>query len=456
MKMATQGISRSPNQKAGFRPNALAFWLVGFAAAALSLAAAFVGLSSDRSGSPTTLPNGPAELAARNTRILFFEDRVRHDTIDYLSFNTLAAEYLQRARETGDVADYERAATAADRSLEAVPENYAGLVLAAQVALAQHNFRAALALTDRAVPIRPDFATAYGARGDAYVQLGRYAEAAKDFQEMVKLQPDLTAFSRLANLAYLRGDLFNATDFWKQALTSAKGLPVENQAWARVQLSVQYFDQGDLKNAEKQAGSALKLYPDYVHALAALGAVRAAQGRWDESIGLYRRAQELLPQVQYVVALGDVYAAAGRPDDARRQYDLVQAIDALYRANGINTDLQISLFYANHDFDDGAALTLARNNYAANPGIYAADGLAWALHKNGRDAEAVAPIEEALRLGTRDAALHFHAGMIYARLGNAAFARQHLALALGINAHFSLLQAGEARATLTGLETGPR
>ena len=54
-------------------------------------------------------------------------------------------------------------------------------------------------------------------------------------------------------------------------------------------------------------------------------------------------------------------------------------------------------------------------------------------------------------LGTPDARIHFHAGMISYARGDNASARQHLTLALEINPHFSLLHASEARATLAAL-----
>ncbi|MDQ4081587.1 MAG: hypothetical protein M3123_01655, partial [Actinomycetota bacterium] len=54
----------------------------------------------------------------------------------------------------------------------------------------------------------------------------------------------------------------------------------------------------------------------------------------------------------------------------------------------------------------------------------------------------------ALRLGTRDALLHFHRGMIEGCLGNAPARRAFLAKALAINPHFSLLHAPVAREAL--------
>jgi len=47
-----------------------------------------------------------------------------------------------------------------------------------------------------------------------------------------------------------------------------------------------------------------------------------------------------------VIALGDLYEAAGRADDAERQYALVHAEERLFRANGVNIDLELALFDA--------------------------------------------------------------------------------------------------------------
>ena len=58
---------------------------------------------------------------------------------------------------------------------------------------------------------------------------------------------------------------------------------------------------------------------------------------------------------------------------------------------------------------------------------------------------------QALRLGTEDASLYFHAGMIERALGNKAAARDYLARALTINADFDPLQARVARESLKSM-----
>ena len=62
-------------------------------------------------------------------------------------------------------------------------------------------------------------------------------------------------------------------------------------------------------------------------------------------------------------------------------------------------------------------------------------------------------MEQALKLGTRDAPLYYHAGMIYKASGDYARAQTMLSEALAINPHFDLVQAQIARLTLANIGT---
>jgi len=447
--MAVQGSIRKAH---GLEGRLLVLWSVALLALGLSLAAALGGLLLDGDASAPAA-SAADEAAAREQRIAFFEARAASDPIDFLSLNNLAAEYLQRARETGDVADYARAEQAASRSVEIIPvDNYAGLTLLASVRLVQHDFAAVEDLAQRALPLKPLGAAAYGLLGDAQIGLGRYDEAFENYDKMRGIDAGLPALSRLANHAFITGDRFDSIDLWKQSIAKSQGLPVENQAWAHVQLGVTYFAYGDYGAAAKEHERALKLFPDYVHALAGLAQMRAAQERYDEAIDLYARAVSKLPQPQYVAALGDTYAAVGRDAEAQQQYALVEAIAALYQANGVNTDLQIAMFYTDHDRNVAQALTMAQAAYEAGPGVYAADALAWALFKNDRYAEAATMSEVALAQGTQEASFLYHSALIRLANGNEDGAREYLRQVLDLNPNFSPLHAETARELFGGLE----
>ncbi|HYY06704.1 MAG TPA: hypothetical protein VE997_08995, partial [Candidatus Limnocylindria bacterium] len=182
-----------------------------------------------------------------------------------------------------------------------------------------------------------------------------------------------------------------------------------------------------------------------------LGRVRAAEGHLARALDLYQRAVARVPAPDLVAALGDVHAAAGHADEAERQYALVEYMDTVAAALGTTYGRQLALFYADHDRRPEEALRLARLEAAGRGDIYTDDTLAWACYTNGRFAEAARAAHRALRLGTEDAMLHYHAGVIAAALGQGRSAARHLRRALALNPHFDLRQASRARAGLAAL-----
>jgi tetratricopeptide (TPR) repeat protein len=155
---------------------------------------------------------------------------------------------------------------------------------------------------------------------------------------------------------------------------------------------------------------------------------------------------------EFVITLGDLYHAAGQQEAAEQQYQLVAAIETLYRANGVDMDMEIALFNADHEKNMTETVALARKAYANRPSIHGADALAWALYKSGTYEEARKYSAEALKLGTKDPLKLFHTGMIALKLGDKAQARQFLEEALAINPHFSILYVKEAHETLEMLK----
>ena len=145
--------------------------------------------------------------------------------------------------------------------------------------------------------------------------------------------------------------------------------------------------------------------------------------------------------------LGDILRVDGREAEARQEYALVGAIERLFAANGVRTELQTAIFDLDHRRNVQDALRRARIAHASAPGIYADDALAWGLFRTGQCAEARAHSARALRLGTRDALLMFHRAMIERCLGSPS-AMHWFGKALATNPHFSFLWAPVARRAL--------
>ena len=73
--------------------------------------------------------------------------------------------------------------------------------------------------------------------------------------------------------------------------------------------------------------------------------------------------------------------------------------------------------------------------------MYTYDTPAWTYYKNNQLKEALEGYQETLRLGTKNANLFFHAGMIYYKLGNMAKAKEYLNQALSTNPHFHTINS---------------
>lgn len=358
----------------------------------------------------------------------------------------LGLAYQQRARETGDPAYYRLSGAALGRA--AAVSGPLPLILQGRAALAntRHRFRDGLALARRAIRINPDTGSAYGALGDALLNLGRYRQAFAAYDRMAVFAPGVASYTRVANARELLGRPRAAAQADELALQSGPRVP-EHAAWTRVQLGNVFFNTGRLDEAAKAYREALGRLPGYVHAEAGLARVEASEGRYRPAIKRLRHVLEVLPIPAYAIMLGDVLHAAGREAEARQAYALVGAIERLFEANGVRTELQTAVFDLDHNHNLAHALARAGSAYSSAPGVYAEDALAWGLYRTGRCRRARTHSVHALRLGTRDALLIFHRAMIERCLGTSS-ARSWFQRALAINPHFSFLWAPVAQKAL--------
>jgi tetratricopeptide (TPR) repeat protein len=372
-------------------------------------------------------------------------------------YSQLGWAYVQRARENADPANYVQAALAFDEALKREPQNVDALVGHGSLALSLHQFEKAIAWAEKAQAINPFRAQIYGVIGDSLIELGRYEDAIKAVQKMVDTRPDLSSYSRVSYVRELHGDVDGAIEAMRRAVQAGNPLH-EGTLWAAYQLGNLYFSKGDLKNAEELYRAALGQQGDYVYARAGLAKVWAARGDTDKAIAEYQKITTLLPLPEFVIALGDLYEASGQADQAKTQFDLVRAIQKLNAAASMDVDMELALFEADQltlrqqaSIGEGS-VARARAVYARRPSIYAADALAWVLYKHGQFDEAAQYSKAALKLGTKDALLHFHAGMIALAQNDFANAKQFLNAAMQINPYFSVRYVPVARAALAQLQ----
>jgi len=394
--------------------------------------------------------------AATAQAIRFYTERVQRDPEDTRSHNALAEYYLQRVRESGNEDDLPLALAAARASLAAIgsEQNIGGLTALAHAELANHDFAAARGHALRLVELNPTKSEPRAILGDACLELGDYDLAGAAFAEMQKLAGNnVGTHTRLARLATLRGSPDQARAHFSTALIlllDSPSPPREAVAWCRWQLGETDFSVGDYNSAERHYRDALTTAPADFRTLGAMGRLCAARGDLPAAINYYEQAVRIAPSVNFMAALGDLYQLAGREREAATRYELVEQLgEHARKVHGTPFERASALYCADHDLKVEEAYALARGEYdAGRHDIYGADALAWTALKTNRLEEAQAAIKEALKLGTLDAKLFYHAGMIARRAGDRAAAADYLRRALALNPGFDLLQSEIARRTL--------
>jgi len=252
----------------------------------------------------------------------------------------LGQAYLQKARETGDPSYYTKGEQLFERALDANADHVEALIGKASLAMSRHQFAKARDIALRAAEINVYSATARGILADAYVQLRDYDNAVRVLDEMVRLKPNLSSYSRISYMRELKGDTEGAIYAMEMAIQA--GAPdAENTAWCIVQLGNLHLGRSRLGQAEEAYHAALRRFPNYVHAYAGLAKVSAARKDYDSAAEYYRKAIDSVPMPEFLIGLSVVYRKMGKPDEAQSQLDLLSNIRKVYEANGVSMDAEI-------------------------------------------------------------------------------------------------------------------
>ncbi|WP_432070334.1 tetratricopeptide repeat protein [Streptomyces sp. AA1529] len=412
-------------------------------------AAGALGLAPDRADPPTGGRRAPAASSedTAQRRIEALRQQIRRTGKNPRAWAELGLEYVQQAKTTADPAYYPKAGKSLRRSLDLQPrDNFTAEVGLGALAAGRHEFRDALRWARRATRTNPANAAARGVLGDAYTQLGRYRESFQAVQKMVDLQPGTPSLARASYTWELRGETDRARALMRRALKAASD--PGDTAFARYHLAGLALRSGAPSTALREANAGLRSVPDNPDLLEVRARARTALGRPAAAVDDFEQAIAHVPQPAYVIALGELQQARGHLGKARRQYALYRTQERLLQQAGVRDDAEAVLFEADHG-DADRAVGLGRRAVRSRPFLASHDAYAWALHRAGRDREALSHAEQALRLGTRSALYLYHRGMIHHALGDHAAARTDLRAALRTDPHFHPLHAPAARRTLT-------
>jgi tetratricopeptide (TPR) repeat protein len=373
----------------------------------------------------------------------FLEDRARKDPDDIITQNRLAEVYLQRLSENGDYEWLRRAQEAAHRSLASVPaeQNATGLFMQARVEYESHHFAAARDLASALIKIEPTKSRGFALLGDAFLEYGDLDEAAKAYEQMRERKAAAVEIeARLGHLDGARGDRGAARIHLEKAVAAARELSPgspEIIASCLVQAGELEFGSGKWEEAEKMYQAALAERPADVGALVRLAELRGAQDKYDEAISLFEKAIAQKPRPEFWHALGDVFAAAGKPENAAQWHARARETYLKNAAEGnAHYFHHLAEFFSDTELNPEEALKWARRDSELRHTAAVQDALAWALYRNGDFKEAMAVATKAVARGGKDAEILAHAGTIFFAAGDLARSNEFLAAAALANPHY--------------------
>lgn len=438
--------------------NARVIWsLVATAVAALLAWPAFmrVDAASTESAPMPAWTAAPviADYADRDALVSTYEADEKRNPRDQIIATMLAGQYLQRYRERADVGDLLRAENEARHSLRLQPRyNINADMTMASALTAFHQMRPALAYAEEASRIVPSSFAPRATIANLDMELGDYS-AARDELTLRPSDDDPNWDISLVRYDELTGHLASARtiiDGVQRRMDEVVDNPAETRAWAHWRQGELAFVAGDTRDAIAHYKESLAIFPGYWHGYDGLAKAYWALGDWPDALEYSAKGADVYPLPEVLGYEYDAQVALGRGADAAQTLDLIYAIERIGNAQGMN-DRLIATFYADHRLRADDAVTIARRDLARRDDIYAEDTLAWTLAAAGRWQEARVHSERAVRLGTEDARLQYHAAIIALHCGDRDEARKRLELALSNNPRFNPFQTVEAQQTLARL-----
>lgn len=378
-------------------------------------------------------PQGTITSLLQDT-IAFYQNRITRTPQSGLDRAGLAGAYLNMGRVTGDLRWYLLAEDTARESLANLPVSNAGAMLVlARGAEARHDFEAAIRLARAAGPTTealPVVVTSSLARGDV-------PAAERAVKELMAAGPSLQAHALRALVEIARGRDADAENDFRRALALEEPQEVASSTWVRSLYGRFLYQHGQHERARELFNEALRILPQYPHALTGLAVLELRQGQYAAAIDHLTRVVTVTrtaPNVYDHIVLRGLAQAKdleGRPDEAARFWTDAESRlrqDAASGAYGHRRELARLLLTRGDPRNLPEVLTLLRQELAVRTDPDTLDTMAWALGHAGRWEDAQQAIRQAMRWGVRDARYFCRAATIAQALGDSQQAEASLRL----------------------------
>jgi tetratricopeptide (TPR) repeat protein len=174
------------------------------------------------------------------------------------------------------------------------------------------------ALIDEYARRFPNDPEAYQLRANRFARKGNVKEAVAEYQKLLQVNPNYAvAYNSLGYYYAKMGDFARGEDYLKRYRFLAP-----DQANPYDSLGELYANIGRYDEAEESLKKALAIKPDFVASVGHLGTVAVGRGDFGAAAAQFARAAEITDtpgmKIEFEGNAAFLFAAAGRPDEARR------------------------------------------------------------------------------------------------------------------------------------------
>jgi tetratricopeptide (TPR) repeat protein len=229
--------------------------------------------------------------------------------------------------QAGANADTDKQRRYYEQLVEAYPQDERAHFLLGNNYFGQQDYPGALREYQKSVEIAPDFAPAYNLLGYAYRQAERYEDAEKAFKKYIELIPnDPNPYDSYAELLMRMGRFDESIAMYRKALAAD---PNFAPSYIGIASNLTYQRKYDAARAEaSKLQRVARNDADRRNALFATAISYADEGKLDQALAELKKQYAVAEKINDAaamagdaVAMGDLRLEAGKPDEARTQYD---------------------------------------------------------------------------------------------------------------------------------------
>jgi tetratricopeptide (TPR) repeat protein len=273
-------------------------------------------------------------------------------------------------------------------------------------------------------------------QADLDFQLGKYDQARKGYEQAIEKERTWDNLARLAYFKWKMGDEAEADRLYFEAEEELTAKEMRSFAWVELQRGVLDLQAGRYHDARQHYRRAGTAYPGHWLTVEHFAELSGAEGHFREAIDLYQSVVRRVPKPELHQAIGELYSAVDRPDEAERWFaTALQGYLESTNRGEVQYYHHLVDFYSEVRKEGHEAVRWGQKDIALRHNYSTQAALAGALYLDNQIDHAVTLVDRALSSSVQEARLFHLAGTIHLAAGHSDLGHRLLEKAARINPH---------------------